>query len=221
MNLVNICGRRKMDVETDLSEFYFNPEIEIIAGKVVPPITESHNFDYDAYPSVVERYYTKHYYFPNDNIDNAHTVLNHSNGICLIGLADTHEAVKKGIKSLTYDVGNFDRSKNQVVGKAKRGALNLQNTTTLAEITCEDGSTYRIYSALQGKLVEVNERIVENPKLIGTDGDGYVAVVLPKLDKCKDQVEKLANEEEYQARLKEKSNEIENEATIEINAETN
>lgn len=203
-----------MATDSDLEEYYFNPEPEIIAGELVPPITESHNFDYDTYPSVVERYFTKYYYFRNDNIDEAHTLLHHSNGICLVGLADTHVAIKKGIKSITYDIGNFDRSKNQVVGKGKRGAMNLQTTSVVAMITCEDDSTYRINSVMQGKLVEVNDRLPQNPKLIGTDGDGYVAVVLPKLGKCKELLAELVTEEEYQTKLKEKS-------AAENNKETN
>lgn len=190
-----------------LAEFYFKPEPEVIAGKIVPPITESHEFDYDNYPSVVDRYFGKHYYFRNDCLDEAHIVLNHSNGICLVGLADTHVAVKKGIKSVTYDVGNFDRSKNQVCGKAKRGAMNLQQNSCLAIVTCQDDSTYRIDSVVQGKLVEINERLLTNPELFGIEGEGYVAVVLPKLSQCKPQLDKLATEEEYQAKMAERVNE--------------
>lgn len=187
-----------------LDDYYFKPEQEIICGEIVPSITESHEFQYDNYPSVVDRYYTKRYYFRNDDIDEAHITLSHSNGICLVGLADTHVAVKKGIKSLTFDVGNFDRSKNQVSGKGKRGAMALQSTSCLAIVTCEDGSTYRILSTVTGKLVEVNESLKSKPELIGQLGDGYVAVVLPKLEKSKDQLALLATEEEYQAKLKEK-----------------
>lgn len=193
--------------EIELEKHYFKPEIEIICGEVVPPITESHNFDTNNYPSVVERYYTKYYYFRNDDINETHTVLRHSNGVCLIGLADTHIAVKKGIKSITFDIGGFDRSKNKVSGKGKRGAMVLQATTALAIITCVDESTYRIVSCIQGKLIEVNERLKTQLDAIGTDGNGYVAVVLPKLEKTKQQVELLANEEEYQAKLKQQSNE--------------
>lgn len=193
--------------DESLAEFYFKPEQEIIAGKVVPPITESHDFDYDNYPSVVDRYFGKHYYFRNDSIDEPHIVLNHSNGICLIGLTDTHQAVKKGIKSISYDVGNFDRSKNQVSGKAKRGAMNLQPQSCLAIITCQDDTTYRVVSVVQGKLVEINENLLKNPELIGTDGYGYIAVVLPKLNQCKAQLDKLATEEEYQAKIKENQSE--------------
>lgn len=213
-----------METDSDLEKYYFKPEPEIIAGKMVPPITESHDFDYDAYPSVVERYYGKHYYFRNGKIDEAHTVLNHSNGICLIGLADTHAAVKKGIKSITFDIGNFDRSKNHARGKNKRGAMVLQATSVLAIVTCEDDSTYRISSCVQGKLVEVNEDLLVNPKFIGADGHGYIAVVLPKLEKAKDQVEQLVTEEEYQAKLNDRTaneNIKETEIETETNTETN
>lgn len=189
----------------DLEQYIFNPEPEVICDEPVPPITESHDFDYDNYPSVVERYYTKYYYFRNDDIAETHTLLNHSNGICLVGLADTHIAVKKGIKSISFDVGGVDRSKNVVSGKGKRGAMQLQATTCLAIVTCEDDSTYRVASATQGKLVEVNLDLLENPQLIGTDGDGYIAVVLPKLEKCKGQMELLINQEEYDAKLKEQT----------------
>lgn len=192
--------------DVNLEQYYFNPESEVICGEVVPSIDKSHSFDYDNYPSVVERYYTKYYYFRNDDINEAHTLINHSNGICLIGLADTHIAVKKGIKSITFDVGNFDRSKNKVSGKGKKGAMMLQATSILAIVTCEDDSTYRISSTIQGKLVEVNEHLLTNAKLIGQDGHGYVAVVLPKLEKCKEQLEKLITEEEYQAQLKQQTN---------------
>lgn len=188
-------------------KYYFNPEPEIIEGEVVPPITESHDYDYDNFPSVVDRNYSKHYYFRDDNIDEAHIVLKHSNGIYLIGLADTHVAVRKGIKSVNFDIGNFDRSKNKVSGKNKKGAMNLMPNSCLAIVTCEDDSTYRVSSAVQGKLVEINELLLKNPKLIGKDGDGHIGVVLPKLEKRNTQTASLVTEEEYRTKLQQKENE--------------
>lgn len=191
----------------ELEGYYYDSEEEIIGGEKIPRITESHDFDYDNYPSVVERYFTKRYFFRNDKSEEPHTVLSHSNNICMIGLADTHVAVQKGIKSISFDVGNTDRSKNKVSGKGKRGAMNLQTNSCLAIVTCDDDSTYRIGSGVQGKLVEVNERLLQNPKLIGTDGHGYIAVILPKLEKAKDQLAQLATEEEYQAKIQQKPDE--------------
>lgn len=193
-----------MEADSNLEEYYFNPEPEIICGELVPSIEDSHDYDVNNYPSFVDRYYARHYYFRNDDIDEAHVILSHSNGICLVGLAENHIAIKKGIKSMTYDVGNFDRSKNKVTGKGKKGAMNLQPNSCLAIVTCDDDSTYRISSTIQGKLIETNDYLPENPKLMAKLGDGYVAVILPKLQKGKDQLATLANEEEYQARLKDK-----------------
>lgn len=188
---------------SDLSEFFFKPEPEIICGNVVPPITEYFKADH---PSAIERFFTKYYYCRDDAIDEMHSILFHSNRICLIGLDKQHVAVAKGITSINFDIGNCDRSKNQVSGKGKRGAMNLQPLSTLAIVTCAGGSEYKVISTITGKLVEVNERLHENPKLIGIDGDGYIAVVLPKIEKCADIKSQLISEEEYKAKLNNKSN---------------
>lgn len=183
---------------SQLSDFYFVPEKEVIAGREVPSILDK--FDPN-YPSVLQRFFTKYYYLRENNMDELHTVLFHSNRICLIGLDASHVAIKKGIKSINYDIGNCDRSKNQVSGKGKKGAMNLQPSSTLAIITCEDDTEYKVVSCITGKLIEVNERIVKNPKSIGTDGLGYVAVVLPKIDKCDEIKSELLTEEQYNLKL--------------------
>lgn len=187
---------------TEIQDFYFQPNTEIICGKEVPPITESHQFA-DDYPTVVERFFSKHYYCRDNAVDEVHTILHHSNRICLIGLDISHVAVKKGIKSINFDVGNCDRSKNQVSGKGKRGAMNLQPSSMLAIVTCNDDSEYKVVSCITGKLVEINERLGNNPELIGKDGYGYVAIVLPKMDKCADIISGLLTESDYQQKLNE------------------
>lgn len=187
---------------SDLSEYYFKHEPEVIGGNAVSPIIDYINADH---PSVVERYFTKYYYCRDDAVDEMHSILFHSNRICLIGLDKQHVAVRKGIASINFDIGNCDRSKNQVSGKGKRGAMNLQPSSTLALVTCDDGSEYKVISTIIGKLVEVNERLRDNLKLIGVDGDGYIAVVLPKIEKCADIKSQLLTEEEYLAKLKEPS----------------
>lgn len=192
----------------DLEEFYFNPETEIICDEVVPSIAESHNFDADNYPSVVERFFHTNYYCKNDATDEMHTVLHHSNRICLIGLAATHVAVRKGIQSITFNVGNVDRSKNHVKGKNKKGAMNMTATSCVAIVTCNDGSEYKIVSAIQGKLVEVNERLLTSPNDIGKDGIGYVAIILPKIEKFADIVAELLTEEQYQQTITQNTNQL-------------
>lgn len=187
-----------MNGENKLERFHFNSENEIICDQVVPSIVESHEFDSEKYPSVVERFYQKHYYCRNGSIDETHIVLHHSNRICLIGLADTHAAVRKGIQSITFDVGNFDRSKNHVKGKNKKGAMNMTATSCVAIVKCMDGSEYKIVSVVQGKLIEVNERLLSQPNSIGTDGIGYIAIILPKAEKFDGIIDELLTDKQYQ-----------------------
>lgn len=178
--------------------FFFDPETEIICDEVVPSIADSHQFDADQYPSVVERFFHKNYYCKPDASDEMHTVLHHSNRICLVGLAATHAAVRKGIASISFDVGNVDRSKNHVKGKNKKGAMNMVATSCVAIVKCTDGSEYKIVSAVQGKLVEVNERLLARPEDIGKDGVGYVAIILPKIEKFTEIIGQLLTEEQYE-----------------------
>lgn len=183
---------------SDLSSYYFQPDKEMIANKEIPPITES--FDSN-HPSVVDRFFSKLYFCRDDVNDEMHTILFHSNRICLIGLDKTHVAVRKGIESIRFDIGNCDRSKNQVSGKGKKGGMNLQQLSTLAIVKCVDGSEYKVVSTITGKLIEINDKLLTNPNLIGTDGHGYIAVILPKIEKCHDIKSDLFSVEEYNERI--------------------
>lgn len=182
----------------DLSAYYYKTNPEIICGQEVSSIIESFNADH---PSVVERFFSKHYYCRDDIVTEMHTILHHSNRICLIGFDKSHVAVQKGIQSINFDIGNCDRSKNQVSGKGKHGAMNLQPLSTLAIVTCVDGTEYKVLSTITGKLIEVNERLLTKPDLIGVDGYGYVAVVLPKIEKCNEIISHLLTEEQYRAKI--------------------
>jgi glycine cleavage system H lipoate-binding protein len=70
-----------------------------------------------------------------------------------------------------------------VRGKGKKGAQVAMPDSTLAIVETEDGVTYHVKSHVRGKIVEVNERLVNDPDLVRTDpcGAGYVAMVLPKV----------------------------------------
>lgn len=86
----------------------------------IPSITEAYK---GKYPSVVDRYFTRFFYQkPSDTgVNEDHVVLFHSNRLVLIGLAKSHVAFTKGIDSINYNIGNSDRSLNQVKGKHKKG----------------------------------------------------------------------------------------------------
>ncbi|SPP80808.1 protein Abitram [Drosophila guanche] len=182
-----------------LESFYFeHEEQQRICGQPVSPITDG--FDPN-YPSVVDRFFTRYYYI---RANAAYQVLYHSNRICLICLAPTHPALAQGIATLSFDVGNVDRSQNVVKGKGKKGGMILQADSTLALLTTETGQTYKIPSCIRGKLVEVNAALVAEPKLLEQlpEGAGYFAILLPKIENCDLIKEKLLTQEQYEEYLK-------------------
>lgn len=58
----------------------------------------------------------------------------------------------------------------------------IQAQSALALLTCNDGTEYKVYGCFNAKLMEVNTRLVEHPELLATEGDGFVAVALPKME---------------------------------------
>jgi len=177
-------------------EKYYLDESEYEEG--VPSIVES-GFDGE-YPSIVDRYFTRFFMKKksldsNENED--HLVLFHSNRLCLIGLSTSHVAFAKGIKSISYNIGNCDRSQNQVKGKKKKGGMNLQPNTTLAIVTCKDGSEYKVVSCITGRLLEINDRLEHDLDKLQLEGAGYIAVVLCKPEHCDKIKKSLVSERDY------------------------
>ncbi|KAM8705213.1 hypothetical protein ACLKA7_009638 [Drosophila subpalustris] len=148
------------------------------------------------YPSVVDRFFTRYYYIKSQA---AYQVLYHSNRICLICLAPSHPAYTEGVESVSFDVGNVDRSQNVVKGKAKKGGMILQAETTLALLKTNSGNTYKIPSCIRGKLVEVNTALITDPQLLERvpEGAGYFAILLPKIDNCDGIKASLLTQEQY------------------------
>ena len=179
---------------SELSDYYCNDEKQLVDGVECPSIL----CDFDANcPSLVDRYFTRFYYRKPDADNEDHQILIHSNRICLVGLAPSHIAVAKGIKSVDFNIGNIDRSQNHCSGKGKKGAMNLQPSSALAIVTCNDDTQYKVISCITGKLIEVNERLIANPELLAQEGDGYVAICLPKIENADVIKQTLISEELY------------------------
>lgn len=186
--------------EDPFAPYYFQQEEQLICGQLVSPITDC----YDAmmnYPSMVDRFFTRYYYI---KAGAAYQVLYHSNRICLVCLAPTHPAYGEGIATVSYNVGNVDRSQNVVKGKAKKGGMILQADTTLAVLTTDAGNTYKIPSCIRGKLVEVNTALLTDAKQLqlAPEGAGYFAILLPKIENCDDIKASLLTQQQYEEQLK-------------------
>ncbi|ETE68922.1 hypothetical protein L345_05276, partial [Ophiophagus hannah] len=131
--------------------------------------------------------------------------------ICVITIADAHPLLQKEkpIKSINYQISaNCNRLQNKVSGKSKRGAQFLTELAPLCRILCSDGEEYTIYSCIRGKLIEVNENILENPSLLQEkpSTEGYIAVVLPKFEESKKVTQGLLTREEYEEFLSKRFN---------------
>ncbi|XP_041664179.1 protein Abitram [Cheilinus undulatus] len=156
-------------------------------------------------PSVVDRYYTRWYRADMKGKPcEDHCILQHSNRICVVTLAHTHPILQNGrtIKGINYQISNgCSRLQNKVSGKSKRGGQFLTDYAPLCRITCSDETEYTIYSCIRGRLLEVNESILETPSLLleKPSTDGYIAVILPKFEESKSITENLLSREQFES----------------------
>eukprot|EP00064_Thunnus_orientalis_P014062 superscaffoldBa00002393_g14103 len=162
-------------------------------------------------PSVIDRYYTRWYRADMKGKPcEDHCILQHSNRLCVITLAETHPVLQNGrtVKNINYQISNgCSRLNNKVSGKSKRGGQFLTDFAPLCRITCTDETEYTIYSCIRGRLLEVNENILETPALLleKPSTEGYIAVILPKFEESKSITENLLSREEFESVVSKRS----------------
>ncbi|XP_070287057.1 protein Abitram isoform X1 [Myotis yumanensis] len=165
-----------------------------------------------AAPSLVDRYFTRWYKADvKGKPCEDHCILQHSNRICVITLAESHPVLQSGktIKSISYQIStNCSRLENKVSGKFKRGAQFLTELAPLCKIYCSDGEEYTISSCVRGRLMEVNENILHKPSILQEkpSTEGYIAVVLPKFEESKSITEGLLTQKQYEEVVVKRSN---------------
>lgn len=145
-------------------------------------------------PTITERYFSTYYKINVQRPEDDMCIRIHSNRICMISIAPSHTIFQNGNKILKVDYkvsDKLDRMLNKVSGKSKHGAQPLQANSNICTISCSDGKTYTIKSCIIGKLIEVNEILLDDPELLKQPPHkgGYLAIVLPNLkllDKMKD-----------------------------------
>uniref|UniRef100_A0A8C5ADV6 Protein Simiate n=1 Tax=Gadus morhua TaxID=8049 RepID=A0A8C5ADV6_GADMO len=143
-------------------------------------------------PSVIERYFTRWYKADvKGQACEDHCILQHSNRLCVLTLAETHPILQDGrtIKNINYKISNgCSRLNNKVAGKSKRVRHGL----------CDVIITVLIFIR---RLLEVNEDILINTSLLlkKPSTDGYIAVILPKFEESKLVGENLLSREDFEA----------------------
>ncbi|WCJ39945.1 Single hybrid motif superfamily protein [Euphorbia peplus] len=134
-------------------------------------------------PSAIETNFIS--YFSPDFIKPGHDqyVHRHANGLCVIGLTSTHIAFKDegGITAVDFNVGKSDRSGFKVTGKRKKNAQHFETNTTLCKV-CTKTESYIVRCCVKGSLLEVNDRLIKQPKLLNASADreGYIAIMMLK-----------------------------------------
>ncbi|XP_076227754.1 protein Abitram [Nomia melanderi] len=178
------------------------------------------------FPTITERYFTAYYKLnvqsPNDDI----CILMHSNRICMLTLAPSHTVLQgnKEITKVNFKVSEkLDRVLNKVSGKSKHGAQPLQANSNICIISSSNGKTYTIKCCIIGKLVEVNETLLQNPKLLlePPHKGGYLAIILPNINLLDKMKKSLLTQEQYDLEMLERKNTISQlEISIKNNSET-
>lgn len=158
------------------------------------------------FPTITERYFTAYYKLNVGRLADDICILMHSNRICILSLAPSHVVLQndKRIVKVDFKVSNkLDRVLNKVSGKSKHGAQPLQDNSNICIITCSDGKTYTIKCCIIGKLVEVNEALLQNPELLlePPHKGGYLAVVLPNIKLLDKMKESLLTQEQYDSEI--------------------
>ncbi|KAJ4967148.1 hypothetical protein NE237_018997 [Protea cynaroides] len=136
----------------------------------------------DTPPSAVESNFVC--YFAPDFMKPGHDqyVYRHANGLCVIGLASAHVALKeKGVTAVDFNVGKSNRSEIKVTGKRKRNAQHFEANTALCKV-CTNDVPYIVRCCVKGSLLEVNNRLIEQPGLLNSSADreGYIAIIMPR-----------------------------------------
>lgn len=115
--------------------------------------------------------------------DHDQYVYRHPNGLCVIGLASTHVALKDNrVKTVDFNVGKSNRSEIKVSGKRKRNAQRFEPNTALCKVSTSNGDTsYIVRCCVKGSLLEVNERLIKQADLLNSSADreGYIAIIMP------------------------------------------
>ena len=133
------------------------------------------------WPSVLQRYYAMH------TTSNHQCLHVHSNGVCILSVAPTHPMLQPplkvtGIAYRTHDSKNLMQT--EVFGKKKAGAVFLTPRDMVANVELSDGNSVTLYACVRASVIEINQRLIDRPELLGTP-EGYLCVMMPKLGEKK------------------------------------
>jgi hypothetical protein len=159
------------------------------------------------YLSYTDRYFKRYYKLDVKYKGNDHLILMHSNRVAVCTIAPSHPILDKS----KYKVERIEFIQNvneEMSGKHKHNAKNVNVDQPICKVYCKnlikennelDEVYFLICSCLNAKLIEINERLLEQPDLLQEKPftEGYISILMPKLDNITQQINELIDQSTY------------------------
>uniref|UniRef100_A0A7S1F6E2 Protein Abitram n=1 Tax=Noctiluca scintillans TaxID=2966 RepID=A0A7S1F6E2_NOCSC len=132
-----------------------------------------------ALADTLERSFVRKYRLGHDANGDLY-LLRHPNGLLVVGLAPSHPLLQPGAPNVLSASFTDNVSSSEVHGKRKRGGVKLGVKTSVLKLTF-DGGELLIPAGAEGKLIEMNERLLQEPHLLQQEpqGEGFIVIVQP------------------------------------------
>ena len=134
-------------------------------------ILESVGLKSTFYNDQIQRYFSK--YYLDKGQPNEQYIFIHSNGIIMCGIGSNNDILKKNISEII-----ILKQPTKITGKNKHGAHLLNVTEYIIQIKADD-NTFNFCPKIRGKLLEVNQNLVKNPKLLidSPEKNGFICLI--------------------------------------------
>ncbi|CAH0481356.1 unnamed protein product [Peronospora belbahrii] len=147
--------------------------------------------------TMIERYYTE--MFSCDTMGKVmedQYVHMHSNRLCVVGVAESHPVMQEELVSVEFERNVLE---NRVTGKKKKGGCFMLPNMVICVLKCKSGREFKLYSCIRGSLIEINERLQKEPKLLKQkhQSDGYLVIIQPKKVEVAEIQESLLSKDEF------------------------
>ena len=141
------------------------------------------------YNDQVQRYFSK--YYINKGQPNEQYIFIHSNGIIMCGIGANNEILKKNIKEVI-----ILKQISKITGRSKHGAHILNTNENIIQIKT-DQDTFNFSPQLKGKLLEINQNLTKNPKLLSEspEKNGFICLIQQEPNDVEELKEKLGKPE--------------------------
>ena len=159
-------------------------------------ILESVGLKSTFYNDQVQRYFSK--YYLNKGEPNEQYIFIHSNGIIMCGIGANNDILKKNISEVI-----ILKQPMKITGRNKHGAHQLNPNEYVVQIK-NDENTTNFCPKIKGKLLEVNQNLVKNPKLLieSPEKNGFICLIQQEPNELELLKEKLGKPENLIVNIK-------------------